>query len=238
VMRAVAPLLILGLISCAAHSLPIIQPADFGINYLYFTSLSFNSQPANKKINVYGTELLLNRTWQLNEYLLLGGSLGMGGSTLSSDQLNYDPPFSRRGGMAALGGGLKYQLSPDRFLDAQLLFIPMNPGLEYEYIVPHAKYGLYSYSWLEFQLSAGMNRDPFYFGLRYSYLNLLAPSVTKQADAGFESLIAALPESFDPLSSFGIFIGAKLQLSPKTHLLAEISLLDKISANLGMGVEF
>ena len=225
-------------IGVSAGALPVIHEADFSLEYLYFSSRSLNSQPASRKIDVYGTEFLLSKTWQLGEKLTLVGRFGMGSSALSSGQLKYDPPFSRRGGMAALGSGFKYQPSPDSFLDAQFLFVPMNPGLEYEYIVPHVKYGLYGYSWLEFQLSAGLVREPFYFGLRYSYLNLLFPSVTKQADAGFESLIADLPESFDPASSLGIFGGIRLQLTPKAYLLAEMGLLDGFSATLGMGVKF
>lgn len=138
----------------------------------------------------------------------------------------------------ALGGGLKYQPSQNYFLDTQFLFVPMSPGLEYEYMVPHAEYGLYGYSWLEFQVSAGLIRNPFYFGLRYSYLNLLFPSVTKLADLGYESLIADLPESFDPASSFGIFAGIRFKLTSKTHLLAEMSLLDQFAATIGMGVKF
>jgi len=214
-----------------ARALPIIQETDFSLQYLYFSSFVLNSQPASRKIDVWGTEYLLNKTWQCGKNFTIIGRLGMGSSTLSGG-------LSRRGGMLALGSGLKYQPASDRFLDAQFLFIPMNPGLEYEYIVPHAKYGLYGYSWFEFQLSAGLVRNPFYFGVRYSYLNLLWPSVTKQADLGYESLIADLPDSFDPASSLGIFGGIKLQLTPKAHMLAEIGLLDKFSATLGMEVKF
>ena len=115
-----------------ARPLPIIHESDFSLEYTYFSSRTLNSQPADKKIDVYGTEFLLNKTWQFGEKLMLIGRFGMGSSTLSSDQLNYDPPFSRRGEMVALGSGLKYQPSPDYFLDTQLLFIPMTPGLEYE----------------------------------------------------------------------------------------------------------
>lgn len=236
--RPIILLMVFCSIKISAWALPVIHETDFGLQYLYFSGSSLNSRPANKKIDVAGTDFLLNKTWQFGKKFTLIGRFGMGSSTLSSDQLNYDPPFSRKGGMVALGGGLKYQFSPDHFLDAQFLFIPMNPGLEYEYIVHHAKYGLCDYSWLEFQLSAGLIQAPFYFGLRYSYLNLLFLSVTKQADQGYESLIADLPESFDPASSLGIFGGVTHELSKNTHFLAEISLLDEFSATLGMGVKF